>query len=100
MQQPVEEKEDLAILERINRIQHFLQEKSVKLSDYINPELITFLHVADQKEGLNALVDLLDEKGELKDRGALFSSHFRPGKYCVNGHWHWRGHPSCKTQRI
>lgn len=65
-----EEREGLVILERIK----MSKEKPLELSDYLDPELITFLDVASQQEGLIALVDLLDKAGELKDKEAFFQA--------------------------
>lgn len=44
------------------------------LSDYIDPNLITFFEVSNQQEGLTTLVQMLDEKGKLQDREAFFGA--------------------------
>lgn len=67
MRQQSAVREDLAILE-------FTELKPVRLSEYIDPELITFLDVSDQREGLTALVDLLEERGKLQDRERFFQA--------------------------
>ena len=79
------EKGDLVILERISLTKHFTKEKSVQLADYLDPELITFLDVDDQHQGLTALVDLLDEKEKLQDKEAFFQAILNREKIVSTG---------------
>lgn len=75
----------MVILERINLKKHFTKEKPVQLSDYLDPELITFLDVEDQRQGLTALVDLLDEREKLQDRDAFFQAILNREKIVSTG---------------
>lgn len=76
-------KGDLVILERIRN--PFSKEKIVELSDYLDPELITFLDVDDQNGALTALIDLLDRQEKLKDKEAFFQAILEREKIVSTG---------------
>lgn len=57
----------------------------MQLSDYLDPQLTTFLDVEDQQQGLIALVDLLDKEGKLQDREAFFQAILNREKIVSTG---------------
>ena len=78
-------KEGLVILERISLKKHFSKDKPLKLSDYISPELITFVSQTTQYEGLEKLVEMLDENGKLNDQAAFFEAILNREKIVSTG---------------
>lgn len=72
-----EEKEGLAILARINPFSKPLKKKEfMRISDYLDSRLITFLDADSRDEAIDALIDLLDEEGHLPNKSAFRKAIF------------------------
>ncbi|NGX38276.1 MAG: PTS system fructose-specific EIIABC component [Chlamydiae bacterium] len=55
------------------------------ISDYLDEELVTFLDANSQQEALASMIDLLDQKGELRDRDAFFKAILEREKIVSTG---------------
>lgn len=70
----------MAILEQINPfadlLKPFKKKVLMKISDYLDSQLVTFLDVSTRDEAIDVLIDLLRERGKLEDpegfRQAIF----------------------------
>ncbi len=61
----------MAILARINSLVFPKQRKTVKITDYLNERLITFLDVTTRNEAIDELIDQLDQSGKLPNKAAF-----------------------------
>lgn len=84
----------MAILERINQQlssslgdlkKKFGREEASVISDYLEPELVTFLEVNSQHEALITLVDLLEREEKLHDKEAFFQAILHREKIVSTG---------------
>lgn len=55
------------------------------ISDYLDENLVTFLHASTQKEALESLVDLLDKEGRLHDKQAFLNAILEREKIVSTG---------------
>ena len=62
-----------------------MKEETVGISDYLDEELVTFLDANTQQEALTSMIDLLDQKGELRDRDAFFEAILQREKIVSTG---------------
>ncbi|NGX47875.1 MAG: PTS system fructose-specific EIIABC component [Chlamydiae bacterium] len=62
-----------------------MKEDSVAISDYLDENLVTFLEVSNQKEALEALVDLLDKEGKLRDKQTFYEAILEREKIVSTG---------------
>jgi PTS system nitrogen regulatory IIA component len=67
----------LAILARINPFhKSYAKKEFMRISDYLDSRLITFLDVDTRDEAINSLIDLLDEEGHLPSKEAFRKAIF------------------------
>lgn len=59
--------------------------ETMKISQYLDTQLVTFLQVNDQKQAIEKLVDLLDRKGKLTDRDAFLHAVLEREKIVSTG---------------
>ena len=65
----------MAILARINSV-FGTRKEALKISDYLDPELVLFLDVSDQGEAIDLLIDLVDKVGKLPEKEAFRKAIF------------------------
>ena len=65
----------MAILARINSI-FSTRWEAVKISDYLDTDLIVFLDVSEQDDAIDLLIDLLDQAGRLPAKAAFRKAVF------------------------
>ncbi len=61
----------MATLARFNPFVFFKQRKIVKISDYLDESLISFIDAAGRNEAIDALIDLLEDAGKLPNKAAF-----------------------------
>ena len=57
----------------------------MEISNYLDADLVTFFEATSQSDALAALIDLLDEKGKLRDKGAFFHAILEREKIVSTG---------------
>ncbi len=61
----------MAILARINPFVFLKQRKTVKISDYLDEQLIAFIDASTRNEAIDVLIDLLEDAGKLPNKPAF-----------------------------
>ena len=61
----------MVILERINSFVFPKQRKIVKIAEYLNEQLITFLDVSNRNVAIDELINLLEQSGKLPNKAAF-----------------------------